>query len=263
MTRAEVESLFNGFIAQWDGKSCEMEDPSALDQCMDLAFAWVDALGIPRDTIRHGYAYQVWATPNPDTTTYFDLIPNTPDVIPLKGDLAIFGTVNGIPVGHISIETGKSDVNNLITFDQNWDTLHYYHLDEQGNHIPYCRTVVHANYYDCVGFLRPKTTEPVEQPTPEVVVTPTEIPVTATTDTSNVTYQVPVTNTTTSPITGISSTAGESATIIDTQENPTPVVQTTTLPQPKKPSFTLGQLIDFYLMRIKNTLIFLWKKILA
>ncbi len=187
MTRKELEQLFDEFQAEWNNKSAEAEDPTNKDQCMDLAFLWCDKLGIPRETIRHGYAYQVWAAPAPITYQYFDLIPNTDTFVPLKGDIAVFGITNGIPVGHIAVTTGSSDINNLITFDENWDTLHYYHVDPQtGEHLPYCRTVVHANYYGMknTGFLRLKTQE---QPAPVVVVIPiattqsTEIPVTATT----------------------------------------------------------------------------------
>ena len=41
---------------------------------------------------------------------------------------------------------------NAVTFDQNWDTLHYYHT-VNGVHVPYSRIVVHANYYGVVGWL--------------------------------------------------------------------------------------------------------------
>lgn len=156
------EDIGNKFIADNNNKSVEVEDASALDQCMDLAFKYCDVLGIDRAAIRHAYAYQVWAQPNEFTRKYFDLIENTPTFIPRTGDLAVFKIINGIPIGHISIVAPGSDINNLVSFGQNWDTLHYYHLDSFGNHIPYCRTVVHYAYYGVAGFLRPKlTTQPV------------------------------------------------------------------------------------------------------
>lgn len=157
MTTQEVQSIATKFINDNDGKSLEAEDPSALDQCMDAIFKYLDALGIDRASIRHQYAYQVWANPTDLTRKYFDLLPNTPTFIPQFGDIAVFGITSGIPVGHISLVEKGTTLINLISFDQNWDTIHYYHTDSQGNHIPYCRTVLHSNYYGCVGFLRPKT----------------------------------------------------------------------------------------------------------
>jgi len=151
---------FDDFYAQKNNTSVEVEDSTALDQCMDLVFAWLDVLKIPRDTIRHQYAYQVWANPNPSLTQYFTMIPNSVTNVPLQGDVVVFKACSGIPVGHISLETGKSDTMNLVSFDQNWDTLHYYHV-VNGIHVPYCRTVVHAGYYGVYGWLHPKFIVPI------------------------------------------------------------------------------------------------------
>src|SRR5437588_579070 len=130
-----MQDKFNQFYNFWNNKSAEAEDSSALDQCMDLLFKYLDFLGIDRASIRHQYAYQVWALMNDLTKKYFDVFPNTPSFIPQPGDIAVFKIINGIPVGHISIVGIGSNINDLITFDQNWDTLHYYHLDDHGNRI--------------------------------------------------------------------------------------------------------------------------------
>lgn len=153
MSQADIA---NKFISDWNNKSIEAEDPTALDQCMDLAFKYCDALGIDRAAIRHQYAYQVWANATDLTRKNFDLLENTPTFIPQVGDLAVFKQVSGIPVGHISVVAQGTSLMNLVSFDQNWDTLHYYHVDNNGNHIPYSRQVIHNNYYGVVGFLRPK-----------------------------------------------------------------------------------------------------------
>jgi len=151
-----MQDKINRFIAAHNNQSIEAEDPSALDACMDELFAWCDFLGIPRSAVRRQFAYQVWENADDETRKYFDLIPNTPTNVSQAGDVLCFKRVNGIVIGHVSVDIGKSDINNAISFDQNWDTLHYFHLDAQGNHIPYCRTVVHAGYYGVIGFLRPK-----------------------------------------------------------------------------------------------------------
>src|SRR5258706_15444663 len=102
-----MQDKFNAFFNQVNGKSIEKEDPSAPDQCMDLIFAWCDTLGIPREAVRHQYAYQVWQYPTATTLQYFDLLQNTLTFIPQVGDIAVFGTSVGF-AGHVSIDTGKS-----------------------------------------------------------------------------------------------------------------------------------------------------------
>lgn len=154
-----MNDKFNQFFNQYNNQSVEAEDPSALDQCMDLAFKYCDFLAIDRAAIRHQYAYQIWDQANATTRQYFDLFPNTTTFIPQTGDIAVFGIVNGIPVGHVSIVGIGSNINDLTSFDQNWDTLHYYHtvtINGVVTRIPYSRTVVHAGYYGVKGFLRPK-----------------------------------------------------------------------------------------------------------
>jgi hypothetical protein len=250
MTRAELEQLFDEFFAEWNGKSAEAEDPSALDQCMDLAFLWCDKMGVPRDTIRHGYAYQIWAAPNPSTPEYFDLIPNTPDNISRKGDIIVLGITNGVPVGHVCIDTGKSDATNLISFDENWDTLHYYHIDDDGNQVPYSRTVIHTNYWDVVGFLRLKTQAPVvetppapivEQPAPVVEVTPTEVPIPVTTTESTTIIPVVI------PITPIETVPSEPQTPIIPPVEAKPIAQ-------HGPVKTPMRLSDLIVWTLKNTI---------
>lgn len=152
-----MQNKFNQFFAKYNNKSVEVSDPSALNQCMDLAYAWCDFLGIPRDTIKRQFAFQI-ATLNPNTLQYFDWIPNTPTNIPTVGDIMVFKIISGIPVGHVSIETGKSNQLNAVTFDQNWDTVHYNKgYNAYGNLTPYSRLVTHNYYYGIVGWLHPKT----------------------------------------------------------------------------------------------------------
>lgn len=113
-----VQEFFNKYLNQ----SVEAEDPSNLFQCMDLAFKYCDEMAIPRDTIRHLYASQVYTQPNDNTVKYFELIPNTPSGIPQVGDVPVFGTVVGI-AGHICIATGEGNVSTFKSMDQNWNNI--------------------------------------------------------------------------------------------------------------------------------------------
>jgi CHAP domain len=136
------------FVAKYKGQPVEVEDSSNRDQCMDLALAWTDNLGISRAAIRRLYAYQVFTAPNDVTRQYFDLISRDKNV-PSPGDLVVWGTGVGT-AGHIAIFV-SGDASNFTSFDQNWDTANYH----TPNGDPYSRLVNH-NYNYVIGWLHPK-----------------------------------------------------------------------------------------------------------
>jgi len=138
-----MKEKFQKFFAENNGKYVEVNDPSNLYQCMDLAYKWCDYLQITRDTIRHLYAYEVYSKPCDATVKYFELIPNTPAGIPQVGDLVVFSKEIGGIAGHISIATGEGDTNSFKSFDQNFG------VDK------HCRIVDH-NYSVVLGWLRPR-----------------------------------------------------------------------------------------------------------
>lgn len=139
-----MQDKFQQLYNLYNGKYVEAEDSSNYAQCMDLVFKWLDILGIPRDTIRHLYAYQVWTLPFDSTKKYFDFIPNGPTNIPEVGDVAVFNQQVGY-AGHIAIVAPGSTARDLVTFDQNWGK------------DKYCHRVVHTNYYATFGWLHPKS----------------------------------------------------------------------------------------------------------
>ena len=141
-----MKEKFQEFLNKWQGKYCEVNDPTNLYQCMDLAYAWCDFLQITRDTIRHLYAYEVYTKPNDQTVKYFELIPNTPAGIPPVGSLVVFSKEIGGIAGHISIATGEGDTNSFNSFDQNFGT------DKK------CRIVNHG-YGPVLGWLKPRVEE--------------------------------------------------------------------------------------------------------
>jgi len=134
-----MKDKFNFFFQAWNGKPCEVNDPSNLNQCMDLAYAWCDVLGVTRDTIRHQYASQVYTNPFDVTIKFFELVPNTALATPRVGDLVVF---KGGTAGHISVANGTGDVNTFQSFDQNWGTT-----------VNKCGIVTHT-YDNVLGFLR-------------------------------------------------------------------------------------------------------------
>ena len=124
------------FIEKWDGRFLEVAGSSnAKNQCVDLANGYIrDVLNLPiiewtnaKDFPTHLIAKE-----------HFDYIKNTPEGVPEKGDLIIWGGT----YGHIAIFL-SGDVNWFTSFDENWPTGSF------------CHKVDHA-YTNVIGWLRPK-----------------------------------------------------------------------------------------------------------
>ena len=113
-----MENKFKQFLAQFNNKSVEVVDASNLYQCFDLAVAWLDFLGVAR-SFNHLYAYQIYTDATLLTKQNFDLIPNTPENVPLVGDIVVFSKAFNGTAGHVVIATGEGDTNIFKAFSQN------------------------------------------------------------------------------------------------------------------------------------------------
>lgn len=102
-----MQQKLDNFITGTQGKPIEVEDSSALDQCMDLAFAWSDYLNIPHSSIRNPSAKDVLNNYN---SSYWERV-----YVPQVGDLVIFNTGVG-PNGHIGTYAGPNKI-----YEQNWN----------------------------------------------------------------------------------------------------------------------------------------------
>jgi hypothetical protein len=101
------------FIKKYDGKVIDF-DKAYGGQCVDLyRFYLKEVLQIPQSPPVNG-AKDIWNAYQPE---YFDKIANTPEGIPQKGDIIIWGSDFG-KYGHVAIYL-EGDVNNFISFDQN------------------------------------------------------------------------------------------------------------------------------------------------
>lgn len=105
-----MEKKFKQFLAQFNGQSVEVVDPTNKNQCFDLAVAWCMWLGLPRN-IFSGLlnAYQIWTNPNALMKEKFDFIKNAPNAIPQVGDIVIFDKAHN----HIVVATGEAVVENM------------------------------------------------------------------------------------------------------------------------------------------------------
>lgn len=133
---------FSRFYNNVIGQAVEVSSVSAPMQCLDGAYLWIFCNNVPKVTIQHGSAYQVFTNPNAETKKYFDIIPNTPTFVPKTGDLGVYGQGVG-PHGHIGICTGEGDVNTFKMFEQNWSGKKYMRVNTH-------------NYKSFLGVLRLK-----------------------------------------------------------------------------------------------------------
>jgi hypothetical protein len=133
-------NLFSNWVL---GQGVELSDKTNIYQCMDLAYAYCLFLNIPKKTIQHLYAYEVFTSPNDITNEYFQILPNTPDLVPQEGDLGIFNKVSTNIAGHICVCTGEGDTKTFKSLDQNWAG------------VSKVSEVTHT-YVNFLGVLRPK-----------------------------------------------------------------------------------------------------------
>lgn len=131
---------YQEFINEYNGKSFDYDDVSGV-QCVDLIKMYLDKVfGIKPDAWGHAKDYfenfRYLALQN-----YFKRIANTPDLIPQKGDIVVWGTGLGNKYGHIAIATGEGTTKQFYSYDLNWG----------GKTV---RRVLH-NYTGFLGVLRP------------------------------------------------------------------------------------------------------------
>lgn len=87
-------------------------------------------------------AYEIYTNfkNQPDNSKY-QLIPNTPDYVPIKGDIIVWGNSLG-QFGHVAIATGEGTTSWFTSYEQNWT----------GNNDPV--TKVKHDYNHVLGCLR-------------------------------------------------------------------------------------------------------------
>lgn len=118
------------FIEAYTGKPIDT-DGVYPNQCMDLMHWYVYSVLNLRDLtiLSHPSAYQVFTDFEKNIgKQYFIKITNTPDNVPLPGDIIVFGQQVG-QYGHVSIFV-SGDVNNFKSFDSNWPVGSLPHIQD-------------------------------------------------------------------------------------------------------------------------------------
>ncbi len=89
-------------------------------------------------------AYEIYTNfDNQPGKELYERIPNTPEFVPIKGDIMVWGQGIG-QWGHVAICNGKGDTTWFESYEQNWT----------GNNDPVA--LIKHNYNNVLGVLRPK-----------------------------------------------------------------------------------------------------------
>lgn len=131
---------YQEFINEYYGKSFDYDGAAGV-QCVDLIKMYLDKVfGIKPSSWGNSKDYYENFN-NLPIKNYFVRIANTPDLIPQKGDICVWGTRLGNKYGHIAIATGEGTTKQFYSYDLNWG----------GKTV---RRVLH-NYAGFLGVLRP------------------------------------------------------------------------------------------------------------
>ena len=131
---------YQEFINEYNGKSFDYDGVSGV-QCVDLVKMYLDKVfGIKPSSWGNAKDYYENFN-NLPIKNYFTRIANTPELIPQKGDICVWGSGLGNKYGHISIATGVGTTKQFYSYDLNWG----------GKKV---RIVLH-NYTGFLGVLRP------------------------------------------------------------------------------------------------------------
>lgn len=134
---------FDEYFKKYNGKGIDFDGQYSF-QCFDLANDYcVKVLG--GKAFVGMYAWEIYQKfSNQPSKDLFTRIANTPEFVPQKGDIIVWGqSLNG-EAGHVAICDGVGDTTYFYSYEQNWDGM--CHPTERVKH----------NYNHVLGVLRPK-----------------------------------------------------------------------------------------------------------
>lgn len=145
---------YQEFVDKYNNKGIDFDGAYGF-QCMDLAHQYANEV-CGHDFAPAPAAKDVW---NQDPSGY-DKIANTPEGVPTKGDIMIWGVGVG-PYGHIAV-FDHGDTNTFTSFDQNWPLNSLCHLQ---NH----------NYNGVLGWFHPQNSAIIPQPITQEITDQTKL----------------------------------------------------------------------------------------
>lgn len=158
--KTNTATPFDKYFAERIGKGLDYDGYYGV-MCFDLANDYAVNLIGGKPFIGMG-AYEIYTNfANQPSKDLYERIPNTPEFIPIKGDIMVWGTGLG-KNGHVAICNGKGDTTWFESYEQNWT----------GHNDPVA--LIKHNYNNVLGVLRPKDQSKVLGKTEIKVETKTE-----------------------------------------------------------------------------------------
>ena len=139
---------FDEFVKAYMGKSIDYDGVSGV-QCVDLVKVYMNKVfGLKPGAWGNAKDYYENFNNVSALKNNFTRIANTPDFVPQKGDICVWGknVSSSHNYGHIAIATGEGNTKELYTYDQNWNGK--------------AMKKVKHNYVAFLGVLRPKNLAP-------------------------------------------------------------------------------------------------------
>ena len=140
---------YKQFIQAHKGKAMDYDGVAGC-QCVDLTKYYLkEVFGLTPGAWGDAYYWYDGFDNIPTLNKNFTKIPNTPEFVPQKGDIVVWGkSLNG-NWGHIAICSGEGDTTWFKSWENNWT----------GRNDP--TEKIKHNYNHVSGFLRPKNQEPI------------------------------------------------------------------------------------------------------
>lgn len=139
--KADTITPFDKYFAERIGVGIDYDGNGVY--CFDLANDYSINLIGGKQFCGDG-AYEIYTNfANQPGKELYERIPNTPEFVPIKGDIMVWGTGIG-KWGHVAICNGKGDTTWFESYEQNWT----------GNNDPVA--LIKHNYNHVLGVLRPK-----------------------------------------------------------------------------------------------------------
>lgn len=139
---------FDEFVKAYMGKSIDYDGVSGV-QCVDLVKVYMNKVfGLKPGAWGNAKDYYENFNNVSALKNNFTRIANTPEFVPQKGDICVWGknVSSSHNYGHIAIATGEGNTKELYTYDQNWNGK--------------AMKKVKHNYIAFLGVLRPKNQTP-------------------------------------------------------------------------------------------------------
>lgn len=139
---------FDAFVNKYIGRAVDY-DGSAGAQCVDLAKAGLKEIhGVAPFSVVSAKNYFLKYKSYYELVEKFELIANTLDFVPMKGDMAVWDSSKGGGHGHVAWCSGEGNTKYFYSYDMNWNGK--------------AMKKVKHDYKGFLGVLRPRDYETVK-----------------------------------------------------------------------------------------------------